>query len=459
MNRSRLLLPILFLMTSLAGHANAAPPPPAGVPLDARGMPTLAPMLKDVTPAVVNISVLSRDPAESNPLLRDPFFRRFFNIPDEQAQPQQSAGSGVIVDAARGLVLTNNHVVRDAQEIVVTLKDRRQLKARLVGTDPGTDVALLRIQPTGLTALKFGDSDGLNVGDFVVAIGNPFGIGQTVTSGIVSALGRTGLGIEGYEEFIQTDASINPGNSGGALVNLKGELIGINTAIIGPSGGNVGIGFAIPAGMVRLVMEQLLRFGEVKRGKLGVTTEDLTPDLAKKLGISGVSEGAVIVAIESNSPAAKAGLRKNDVVVAANGRAVRNSADVRNRIGLTPIGEEVDLRVVRGGQTVQARTRVGELFAATSLAGENIPQLAGAKIANIEPGMPMYGEVQGAIITAIENNSAAARSGLQPGDIIYGVNRQRIRNVKELLAALRTDERPLRIALLRGEYRLTLTVR
>jgi serine protease Do/serine protease DegQ len=459
MSHARCLLSVLFAaLLAVAAVAHAASPP-AGVPLDARGMPTLAPMLKDVTPAVVNISVLSRDPAESNPLLRDPFFRRFFNIPDEKAQPQQSAGSGVIVDAARGLVLTNNHVIKDAQEVVVTLKDRRQLKARLVGTDPGTDVALLRIQATGLSALKFGDSDALNVGDFVVAIGNPFGIGQTVTSGIVSALGRTGLGIEGYEEFIQTDASINPGNSGGALVNLKGELIGINTAIIGPSGGNVGIGFAIPVSMVRLVMEQLLRFGEVKRGKLGVTTDDLTPDLANKLGLSGINEGALVVAIENNSPAAKAGLRKNDVVVAANGRAVRNSADVRNRIGLTPIGEEVDLKVMRGGQALQVRARIGELFSTTSLAGETIPQLAGAKIANIEPGMPMFGEVQGAILTAIENNSPAARSGLQPGDIIYGVNRQRIRNVKELLTALRTDERPLRIALLRGEYRLTLTVR
>jgi serine protease Do/serine protease DegQ len=206
-------------------------------------------------------------------------------------------------------------------------------------------------------------------------------------------------------------------------------------------------------------MEQLLRFGEVKRGKLGVTTDDLTPDLANKLGLSGINEGALVVAIENNSPAAKAGLRKNDVVVAANGRAVRNSADVRNRIGLTPIGEEVDLKVMRGGQALQVRARIGELFSTTSLAGETIPQLAGAKIANIEPGMPMFGEVQGAILTAIENNSPAARSGLQPGDIIYGVNRQRIRNVKELLTALRTDERPLRIALLRGEYRLTLTVR
>ena len=223
-------LPGIAVLILAAGSAQAAMPPPGGVP-------SLAPMLGQVTPAVVNISVMARNPAESNPLLQDPFFRRFFNIPD-QPRGEQSAGSGVIVDAGRGLVLTNNHVIKDAQEIVVTLKDRRQLKAQLVGTDPGTDIALLRIPAEGLTAIRFGDSDSANVGDFVVAIGNPFGIGQTVTSGIVSALGRSGLGIEGYEDFIQTDASINPGNSGGALVNLKGELVGINTAIIGPSGGN-----------------------------------------------------------------------------------------------------------------------------------------------------------------------------------------------------------------------------
>ena len=450
---------LLLVLPALCSPAFAASPPP-GVPVDSRGLPTLAPILEQVTPAVVNISVLSRDPAENNPMLRDPFFRRFFNIPDAQAKPQQSAGSGVIVDAARGLVLTNNHVIRDAQEIVVTLKDRRQLQARLVGTDPGTDVALLRIPANGLTAMKFGDSDALNVGDFVVAIGNPFGIGQTVTSGIVSALGRTGLGIEGYEEFIQTDASINPGNSGGALVNLRGELIGVNTAILGPAGGNVGIGFAIPAGMVKLVMDQLLRFGEVRRGKLGVTTDDLTPDLARKLKIGGnLTEGALVVSVENGSPAQKAGLRKDDVVVGANGRVVRNSADVRNRIGLTPVGEEVDLKVIRDGQPVQIKAHVAELFAATAAAGEAVPQLAGAKISNIEPGMPMHGQIEGAIITAIENNSPAAKSGLRPGDIIYGVNRTRIRNVKQLLEALRDNERPMRIALLRGEYRLTLTIR
>ena len=462
----RLLLPSLKCAVLLAAAtlgvfapgAQAAVPLLGGVPTDSRGLPTLAPMLSQVTPGVVNISVTSRDPAESNPLLRDPFFRRFFNIPDSQARPQQSAGSGVIVDAARGLVLTNHHVIKDAQEVVVTLKDRRELKARLVGADPGTDVALLRIPPDRLTAVRFGESENLSVGDFVVAIGNPFGIGQTVTSGIVSALGRTGLGIEGYEEFIQTDASINPGNSGGALVNLRGELIGINTAILGPSGGNVGIGFAIPVSMVRAVMDQLLRFGEVRRGRIGVATDDLTPDLAKKIGV-GVTEGALVVAVEPNSAALRAGLKAKDIIVGANGKPVRNSTDVRNRTGLTPIGEEIDLRVLRAGQTLSLKVKVAEPFVATNLSDEAVPQLVGAKVSDIEPGMPMHGSITGAIIVAIENGSAAAQVGLQPGDIIYGVNRRRVQGVKDLLAALRAGERPMRILLLRGENRLTLTIR
>jgi len=278
------------------------------------------------------------------------------------------------VDAARGLVLTNNHVIRDAQEIVVTLKNGRHLKARLVGTDPGTDIALLRVPAEGLTAIRLGDSDAISVGDFVVAIGNPFGIGQTVTSGIVSALGRSGLGIEGYEDFIQTDASINPGNSGGALVNLKGELVGINTAIIGPSGGNVGIGFAVPVNMARQVMAQIERFGEVRRGRLGVTTTDLTHEAARQLGVKA-TEGALVVAVETGSAADKAGLRKGDVVLSANGRPIRGSADVRNRAGLTPIGEEITLTVERPGKgRTEMRVRVGEPFAVTGSAGEAVPQ-------------------------------------------------------------------------------------
>ena len=276
---------------------------------DARGLPTLAPLVNEVTPAVVNISVITRSPLESNPLFADPFFRRFFNLPDKPQRQEQAAGSGVIVDATRGYVITNHHVIRNAEQVIVTLKDRRQLPAKLVGTDPGTDIALLQIEAKGLSAIRIGDSDTLQVGDYVIAIGNPFGIGQTVTSGIVSALGRSGLSPEGFEDFIQTDASINPGNSGGALINLRGELVGINTAIIGPAGGNVGIGFAVPSNMARAVLAQISRFGEVRRGRLGIEMVDLTPDIAKKLGVAA-AEGVVIAAVQSGSPAEKAGLRE-----------------------------------------------------------------------------------------------------------------------------------------------------
>ena len=430
----------------------------ATLPLDLRGAPTLAPMLAQVTPAVVNISVVTRAPMEDNPLFRDPLFRRFFNIPDRPTRAEQSTGSGVIVDRERGYVLTNNHVINNAQDVVVTLKDRRTLKARLVGTDPGTDIAVLKIDASNLAELKFGDSDSMNVGDFVVAIGNPFGIGQTVTSGIVSALGRTGLGIEGYEDFIQTDASINPGNSGGALVNLAGELIGINTAIIGPSGSSVGIGFAVPSNMARAVMEQIIRFGEVRRGRVGVVTQDMTHELAQSLA-AGSAEGAVVVKVEPGSPAEKAGLKPRDIVTGVDGRPVRSSADLRNRMGLIPVGEDVELQVRREARPLKLRLRIAELYTATAIPGEAVPQLAGVRVSNIEPGMPAYGIVEGAIVTRIEANTPGAKTGLRPGDVLYGVNRSRVRSVAELLAALRGNERPLRIFLLRGDTRLTLTLR
>jgi len=445
-----LLAPLLVLL--------AAPATAAGLPLDLRGLPTLAPMLSQVTPAVVNISVLTRAPIEENPLFRDPLFRRFFNIPDSAAQGEQSTGSGVIVDRAHGYVLTNNHVIDNAQEVVVTLKDRRTFKAKLVGTDPGTDIAVLKIDAKNLAEIKFGDSDAMNVGDFVVAIGNPFGIGQTVTSGIVSALGRTGLGIEGYEDFIQTDASINPGNSGGALVNLAGELIGINTAILGPSGSSAGIGFAVPSNMARSVMEQIIRFGEVRRGRVGVVTQDMTHELAQSLA-AGSADGAVVVKVEPGSPADQAGLKPRDIVTGINGKLVRGSADMRNRMGLIPVGEAVDLRVQRGGRPLNLRLRIAELYTMTAIPGEAVPQLAGVRVSNIEAGMPAYGSVEGAIITRIEPNTPGAKTGLRPGDVLYGVNRKRVRSTAELIAALRQAERPLRILLLRGDSRLTLTIR
>jgi len=421
--------------------------------------PSLAPLLREVTPAVVNIAVAGTRRAEHNPLLDDPFFRRFFDIPDQPDEvPQQNLGSGVIVDADSGYILTNFHLVEHADEITVTLADRRQLKARVLGSDEGTDIAVLEVDAEGLIAIELGDSDDLEVGDFVVAIGNPFGLGQSVTSGIVSALGRAGLGIEGYEDFIQTDASINPGNSGGALVNLSGELIGINTAIIGPSGSSAGIGFAVPSNMLRTVMEQIIRFGEVRRGRVGVVTQDTTHELAQSLA-AGSADGAGVITVEPGSPADKAGLKPRDIVTSVNGKAVRGSADLRNRMGLIPVGEEVELRVRRGARPLSLRVRIGELFTMTEIPGEAVPQLAGVRVSNIERGMPVYGMVEGAIVTRIEPNTPGATTGLRPGDVLYGVNRSRARSVAELLAALRQAERPLRIFLLRGDSRLTLTIR
>jgi serine protease Do/serine protease DegQ len=446
-----LLLAVLALPAAVA--ANTLPAVVGGQPL-----PSLAPMLAQVTPGVVNISVTAR--AEDNPLMRDPFFRRFFEQQERPQRQERAAGSGVIVDAARGLVVTNHHVVKDAREILVTLKDRRQATAQLVGSDPGTDIALLRIPAERLVALKIGDSDAMNVGDFVVAIGNPFGIGQTVTSGIVSAVGRSsGLGGLGYEEFIQTDASINPGNSGGALVNLRGELIGINTAIIGPTGGNVGIGFAVPSNMARAVVEQLMKYGEVRRGRIGVTTQDLTPELARRLEMR-VTEGALVERVEPKSPAEQAGLQARDVVLAVDGRPVRTSGELRNRVGLTPVGEEIELRVLRGGQERDLRLRIGDATQAMAeIPGEAVPQLAGARVANLAPGMPGYGRVEAVFVTAVEAGSAAFRNGLRRGDVIVAVGRARVRNVDELITALRNTEAPIRLALVRGDTQLGLIIR
>ncbi|MCE9641877.1 MAG: Do family serine endopeptidase [Betaproteobacteria bacterium] len=451
--------PFLF-RTVIALLACIAALPAAGAqpfPVDARGLPTLAPLISQVTPAVVNISVLSRAAQDNNPLLRDPFFRRFFNIP-ERPNREVAAGSGVIIEAQQGIVLTNYHVIKDALQVRVTLKDRRQIPATLVGADPATDIAVLKIDAPNLTALKLGDSDQLSVGDFVVAIGNPFGIGQTVTSGIVSALGRTGLNVEGYEDFIQTDASINPGNSGGALINLRGELIGINTAIIGPSGGNVGIGFAVPVNIARAVVNQITRFGEVRRGRFGVDIEDLTPDSAAKLN-TPTTEGAIISNVQADSPAEKAGLRRGDVVLGFNGRPVKSGPDFRNRLALTPIDEEIELSVWRDGRQQSMRGRIAAPAPNTIIEGQAVAQLAGLKIANLERGSPQFGRIEGVLVVAVENGSAAASFGLRGGDVIAAINRQRVRNINEFVAALRGAERGFTMTVVRGDFVLTFTLR
>jgi len=319
--------------------------------------PSVAPVLHGVTPGVVNIATKKVE-VVNDPMLRDPAVREMFDIPEQSLRREtQSAGSGVIVDAALGYVLTNDHVVKGANSIEVTTKDNRRFKAQLVGRDQATDIALLRIKGDNLSAIPIGDSDAIEVGDFVLAIGNPFGLGQTVTSGIVSALGRTGLGIEGYEDFIQTDAAINPGNSGGALVTLDGRLVGINTAILSRTGGNVGIGFAIPINMARLVMNQLIANGEVRRGRIGVTMR-IAGARGAEPSRSAELEGALIEAVEPQSPAAVAGIAKGDIVLAANNVAVKNSSQFRNIVGLMPVGSEIDLRLKRGADLLSAKVRV-----------------------------------------------------------------------------------------------------
>jgi len=344
------LLPAALICAASAG----IPPAVGDTPV-----PSLAPMIRKVSPAVVNVSTRGtiHERGPDNPLAQDPFFRRFFDLPPgagngSHERPFRSAGSGVIFDARQGYIVTNAHVVENATEITVTLQDGRDLKAEVVGSDQPSDVAVLRVPADNLAQMPLGDSSHLEVGDFVVAIGNPFGLQHTVTSGIVSGLSRTGINPDGYEDFIQTDASINPGNSGGALVNLRGELIGINTEILSGSGGNIGIGFAIPVNMARSVMQQLVRYGAVRRGQLGVSMYTVTPDIAHSLGLASAI-GALVSRVVEGSPAARAGVRVGDVITAVNGQPIRSNSDLRNAIGLLRVGDRVDIGLLRDGRPLQ----------------------------------------------------------------------------------------------------------
>ena len=424
---------------------------------ETRGVMTMAPLLERATPAVVNISVQVSGPDQENPLMRDPFFRRFFGVPPGQGprRGSVSAGSGVIVDAEQGHVMTNHHVIKNAEKVMVTLKDRRRLRAELVGSDPETDIAVLKIEADNLVALPFADSGTLRVGDLAIAIGNPFGLGQTVTSGIVSALGR-GIGMHGYEDFIQTDAPINPGNSGGALVNSKGELIGVNSAIIGPSGGNVGIGFAVPSNMARAVMGQLIEFGEVRRGRLGVRIQDLSPEIAEALGLD-VEQGAVITSVEEGAPAENAGLMAGDVVVAVDGEVVRNASDLRNKVGLARRGTKVRLSYIRDGKAKDVSVEVTS--AITIAEGQAAaPQLTGAVFRDISPDLPMHGKVEGVLVADVARGSPAWRSGLKPGDVILAVNRKPVKSIGQLTQAVRQSGPAMAFNFLRNGTALFLVI-
>ncbi len=416
------------------------------VPMN-NGMPTLAPLVERVTPAVVNVAVKSKLDMEDNPLFKDPKFRRFFDLPDKlPPQERSSVGSGVIIDGKKGYILTNHHVIDEATDIVITLKDKRTFTAKVIGGDKDTDIALLQVDAQDLTSLPMGDATSMRVGDYVLAVGNPFGLGQTVTSGIVSALGRSGLAIEGYEDFIQTDASINPGNSGGALVNLKGELIGINTAIIGPAGGNVGVGFAVPTTMVKSVMNQLIAYGEVRRGQIGVQISDLTPELAKNLGIDR-TEGALIGAVVKGSPAEAAGLKAGDVAIELDGKPVRSNTDLRNRIGMMTLGTTVSLTVIRNGGKKDFKLTIGKPPQQTVEAkADDRPALMGATFSNTDPA----DKNKGVKVSNVERGSPAFQSNLRPGDIIVSVNRKPVGNVDEFTEAMKNSERQTALFIKRG---------
>lgn len=415
----------LILVLSLISSTAVAvlPTEIGGAPL-----PSLSPMLEHSMPAVVNISTATKVKSQQNAQITDPVLRYFFGGANQPRQQQKnSLGSGVIIDKDEGYVLTNNHVIDKADTITVTLSDGRQLNAKLLGADPEADVAVIQIPADNLSALSIADSSQLKVGDFVVAIGNPFGLGQTVTSGIVSALGRSGLGIEGYEDFIQTDASINPGNSGGALVNLRGEFIGMNTAILAPSGGNVGIGFAIPSNMAMTIMQSLVKHGEVRRGLLGVTTQDLTPELIKAFALKS-QHGAAISRVDSGSPAEKAGLEPGDIIVAVNGQEIRNgSSQIRTAIGLLNVGDSVDIEIVRGEERKTVQATIGKPKR-QELAGEKLhPLLKGAML-----GATTKGQMEGVLLEKVEAGSYPYKTGLRAGDVIVSANRYRVKALDEL---------------------------
>ncbi|MGI9220900.1 MAG: DegQ family serine endoprotease [Woeseiaceae bacterium] len=446
-SKYRLFLGALIL--TLSNVASAAVPNS----IDGEAFPSLAPLVERASPAVVNIRVSQTVQQRSS--IGDEAFRRFFGIPDNGGGPQEvaSAGSGVIVDAERGYILTNHHVVADADEIQVSLMDGEILDAEIVGSDEATDIAVIKVEGDNLVEMPIGDSEIVRVGDFVLAIGNPFGLGHTVTSGIVSALGRTGISRNGYEDFIQTDASINPGNSGGALVNMRGELVGINSAIISRSGGNVGIGFAVPTEIASSIMSQLLDFGEVRRGLLGVSIQTIDSEIAKALEID-IDSGALISLIEPGSAAEEAGLRVDDIIVAVNAEKISGASELRNAIGLMGSGEKVEIDYVRGDEERSTVAVLGERRTANLSVGADVhPGLEGAEFADASTS-----STRGIEVTTVVPESPAAQRGLRSGDIITAANRREVRNLEELGAIAAASSR-LFLLVQRGDRAILLQIR
>ncbi|MGK8934357.1 serine endoprotease DegP [Pluralibacter gergoviae] len=473
MKKTTLAMSALALSLSLALSPLATAAETASSATTAQQMPSLAPMLEKVMPSVVSINVEGSTTVNTPRLPRN--FQQFFgdNSPfcqdgspfqsspfcqqgggpggDDSAQKQKfmALGSGVIIDAAKGYVVTNNHVVDNATSIKVSLSDGRKFNAKVVGKDPRSDIALIQIKdPKNLTAIKMADSDALRVGDYTVAIGNPFGLGETVTSGIVSALGRSGLNVENYENFIQTDAAINRGNSGGALVNLNGELIGINTAILAPDGGNIGIGFAIPSNMVQSLTEQMVKYGQVKRGELGIMGTELSSDLAKAMKVDA-QRGAFVSQVMPNSSAAKAGIKAGDVITTLNGKAISSFAALRAQVGSMPVGSKVELGLLRDGKPVNVTLELQQSSSTQVDSSSIFKGIEGAEMSN-------KGADKGVAVNSVKGNTPAAMIGLKKGDVIVGANQQPVKNIADLRKILDSKPSVLALNIQRGDSTIYL---
>lgn len=481
MKKTTLVLSALAMSIGLAMSplsASAAETASSSTPT--QQLPSLAPMLEKVMPSVVSINVEGSTTVRTQRMPQQ--FQQFFgdNSPfcqdgspfqsspmcqgggaegnggaDTQQQKFKALGSGVVIDAAKGYVVTNNHVVDNATKIQVQLSDGRKFDAKVIGKDPRSDIALIQLKDAkGLTAIKIADSDALRVGDYTVAIGNPYGLGETVTSGIVSALGRSGLNVENYENFIQTDAAINRGNSGGALVNLNGELIGLNTAILASSGGNIGIGFAIPSNMAMGLAQQLIQFGEVKRGQLGIKGTEMTADMAKAFKVD-IQHGAFVNEVLPQSAAAKAGIKAGDIITSVDGKNVANFAELRVKIGTTPPGQEVKVGLLRDGKPVTVTVKLDNSSQTTASAELMTPALQGATLSD---GAAKDG-TKGVKVDEVAKATPAAQFGLQKDDVIVGVNRTPVQNLAELRKLLETKPDLLALSIMRGDENIYLLLR